>query len=331
MNNFFVNVFSNSCMDKFPDNSLTSFTISLPKPIILNENESWSCALYDLNHSPIIGTVKGDGAQDSITLLNLTQAEIISNLSIGLDINGLVKLILSKSTRPHLYKRVYFHEFLDYSNIENFESNEILKKYSFEVPEYEEHHSINHQFPKFSFRNKSNEVEMYVKHVIKLDKTRSYTMCEILWQCLHTHAKIIKDIKSDESLELMKQYGFTENERNTPTSLLLMHYVKTFVDTVFNCLKDMKGDALESAYMLLYTDFVEPSIISDKQARVLYSCARSANSTKDSIQISKLRYHQVDKHKIQTLSFLFCDETGSQLMMQTSATPTFLVLHFRKN
>lgn len=52
-NSFYVTLFSNGSLEYYPENTLSKFTVKLPYPIVLSNNENWHVGLYGASYTNI--------------------------------------------------------------------------------------------------------------------------------------------------------------------------------------------------------------------------------------------------------------------------------------
>ena len=55
---FFVTLLSNSCLDVFPSNTLSKFTVKMPQVLNLSQHDNWLCGIVNLSHSSINNEVE---------------------------------------------------------------------------------------------------------------------------------------------------------------------------------------------------------------------------------------------------------------------------------
>lgn len=314
MSEFYVTLFSNSDQKKYTNNSTSKFTVTLPKPINIDQTQ-WCVGLTDCYHPKIIGTVSGEaeGDQDKIVLPYL-----VSESTFSYDLNALVNLILSNAVRPNLYTKRFFYEFLNRDNLKEFEVNPNLSQYKTTMNQETHIFKIAPFKILPQFRNKQT---MVARTYIQFESQREYTMKEILHIILSTYYTILNKSKVDNEYGIVVEPGKTIGE-------MLYLYCVSFVNTVRNVTLQYTENI--SNYLLIYSDIVEGSIVGSEVVRFLYAAPRHSEVERDAIEIRNIKYFRLCKSYISEISLIFCDERGRQIMFQDGYLPCYVTLHFKK-
>lgn len=307
---FYITIFSNTSQKSYPYNSTSKFTVSLPRPIKLINSE-YRVGITQCHHPALIGTVnseKGDD-QDCIIFPN-----IVSEQSFTYDLDTLTSLILKNSSRPELYTKRYFHEFLSKDNLKDFDVNDVLKKYRTKIPKGAHKFKITPYDIALQYR-----VSLEDRDYVEFQTNFKYTGKQILYIILNTYYRILLEDNGTK-------YGIIV-EKNKSISDMLYLYAVTFVNSI-RAAAIRYASAEISNYLLIYSDIVEPSIVGNAMSRILYVAPRQSDVNRDTVEIRNVRYERVSKSVVNDISFLFTDENGRQLIFQDGYLPTLLTLHF---
>lgn len=318
MDDFYLTVFSNaSTLQHYPDNSTSRFRVKLPKPLELDDGQ-WSAAVVDIYHPPILGVKKGEGAQDVIIL-----PFIVSEHSFLYDLHAFCTLLLTHAKRPELYTKRYFNDFLNIENLREFELNAAINKHQTTPGAGKQVFKISPFAIATQYRASLTD-----KEYILLESYRAYTLRQVLWCILHAYYKIFTTSQSDE--EILEKYGIVVEKERTIAETLYM-YALTFCNTVrFLAGSNIPEPETTSNYILVYSNLIDPSIVGDTYARLLFITSRQTEVNKDIIQVQNIKYMNVSKKYVDEISFLFCDEQGRQIVFEDGYLPTCIVLHFHK-
>lgn len=307
MPEFFLTLFSNSCLTKFPNNSASKFTVTLPKPLELT-NGNWHVGLFDLFHPRILGSVKsGQNNGDSIKL-----PFIPSEKALQYNLDKFADFIIKHSERPDLYASAdYFDEFLNINNLQSFNVN--LAKYSTEI--------IN---TALTFRLTPFELprlfraSMGDKNYIEIEAGREHSLKQLLWRIMNTYYEIFT--KGDD------QHKGVVKEPDKTVAETLLTYGMAFINAIRE--KSLAISSHESQMLLIYTDIVSESIVGDLLAKLLFITKR-AKGNNEPVVVQNVRYIALSKSFIEDISFIFCDELGAQIMFEDGFSPTVVHLHFK--
>lgn len=315
MSEFYVHLFSSTNQDLYPENSTSKFTVRLPKPLELDNNE-WYVGLVDCSHPVILGTVEGQGEQDVVMF-----PEVNSVNTYTYDLPNLATFLLANSKRPEMYTRRYFHEFLDLDNLKDFNVSEKLIQHKVTPL------GTSHKFKVFPFSILSQyRGDPTKKKYFLFESHRAYTMKQILYYCLSVYYDIFLEAETDSTV--LGYYGLVKEGRSTAEMLQLL--AMSFINSMRHNSLYFTNRDMHANFLLIYTDFIEPSICGNALSRLLLLTSRKLRVTDDLISVKNVKYYRVSKKYIETMSFLFADEKGSQILMENSWSPSSIVLHFRK-
>lgn len=314
---FFVTLFSNSSQDVYPENTMSRFTCRLPRPIKLEGN--YKVGLVEIQYPPYQGVVSNnelsDDFEDQITLPKVSPFLKTNTLSLS----GFINLLIENMKRPTLYMyQRYFHEFLDYFKLDNFEEN--FNKYGsdieVETKETEEVFTVIPLVKQFRSNDLVKKVEIKANKIYKLK--------ELIYQYLKYHFNTYKGFTSNE---LSQEYQM--NEEHIIGSLLynnLQDFIGVFRKVLFSRL--VPADV--GFYFAVHTDIIAPRIIGNSISKVLYFGSQKTYDDLDELYIQNIQYVPVVKNYIEEISFIITNENGERLLFESGYRPVSLTLRFEK-
>lgn len=314
--NFYITLFSNSSQNLFEKNSTSKFTVRLPKPIYVKENEAWEVGLVDCYHPVIIGTIEEgfDDEQDVIIFPTTTRKEF--------DWKVVMYTILHLSKRPELYTKRYFHEFLSIKNLKEFDVSPHLSKYK-TTPDPKSANLI--KVTPFNISPQYREATQNID-IIYLETNKKYTLRQVLWLILNYYHQIyLKAEKGDTAI--FERLGILKEEDKTIAEILQL-YALSIINFIRSYITNLWENT--SNYLLLYTDIIKPNIVGEGFSKLLYCTMRRKEAVEDMIEVKNVKYYQLDKKFIEEISFYFADENSRQIVFENGFLPTCIILHFRR-
>lgn len=330
---FYVTVFSNTSVELY-DNTLSRFQVQLPKTITLDSDFKWNVALTEIIHSTILGT---GNYQDEVLIANTSDvvfdrvdvelAGKTNYLPIG-NTKQVISLIWNNSKQPFLYKPSYFSEFLELSNLENFDTNKKLLQYKVDVLDVNYINTV--LIPPFeytpTYRANKKPVGSKGKDAVDSDYIilqigRSYTCKQILWLILAKFSSLFTRYKENE--KVFENYVIAPSslpDSNSSVAEQLLILVKAIVNAFENRFKQLKSKTLEveSNFFVVYCDFVAHRIVGDQITNALYITSRRYNNQNvDNIVVKNLQYVAVNKLEISSMAFKLCNERGELLYLES--------------
>lgn len=306
---FYVSLFSNSSLEKFPENSASKFQVALPKVLDFSQG-NWVVGVIEIFHPRILGGVSNSKNNGDVVNLPF----IPSEKSFQYDLEQFIDLLLKSSARPEIYwEERYYEEFLNKTNLESFEIN--LKKYATETIDKALTFKIS-PFPK----KPEYRTTMKKKDYIFFEAKRNYSMKQILYKIMEGYFKIFRDDSKE----------FKDIERGSKESIFDALYLHglSFINSIRS--KAATYNPNPSCFVLIYGDFIVPSIVGPGLSKVLYSTRRKVNAIQDSIKVDHVHYIEVNKKFVENIAIFFSDEYGQQLMMEDSFDATYILLHFKQ-
>jgi hypothetical protein len=82
-------------------------------------------------------------------------------------------------------------------------------------------------------------------------------------------------------------------------------------------------------FVYIYTDIIKPRYISDILARYLRVIPNA--STNRHIRFKHIEYIPIETTYIESISILITDGQGEKVNFNSSSTPTYVMLHFKKD
>lgn len=313
-NEFYVTLFSNSSQDIYPENTMSRFTCRLPRPIKLEGN--YRVGLVEIQYPPFQGVVSNnelsDEFEDEITLPEVSS--FLKNKTLPL--SGFIHFLIDNMKQPsiYLYER-YFHEFMDYLKLDNFEEN--FKKYQSNAgAETNEVFSVVPLVKKFKSSDTTKKVE--------IKANRKYKLKEIVYEYLKYH---FKTYKSFTKQELADEYQMGEE-----------HIVGGLLqENMYEFIKVFKKELLTSQlvvdigfYIAVHTDIIAPRIIGNSISKVLYFGSKKTNHDLDELYIQNVQYVPVVKNYIEEISFIITNENGKRILFESGYRPVSITLRFEK-
>lgn len=320
MDSFYVTLFSNSSQNIFPTNSSSKFTLRLPKPLDF-KNEAWSVGLVDIMHPVIEGHVVGDEMEQDLVKFPPVHKQETTKC---LEFEPFIKYTIFNSRKPEVYSKRYFHSFLNIEFLKEFQINEALSRYKTTLTEASSKLGVKlfEILPQFRDSNIADK-----KHCIFFNYDTPYTMRQILWRFLDAYYNLYLEAESNPAI--FSQVGLIRESNKTIAEALLL-YATSFMNKVREIVGKRTSLYEHSNYLLIYADFIKPSIVGNTFARLLYSTMRKKDVNEDLILVQHVKYLLIEKIFIEDVSYLFADEQSRQIKFEDGYLPTSLVLHFKR-
>lgn len=81
----------------------------------------------------------------------------------------------------------------------------------------------------------------------------------------------------------------------------------------------------------VYTDFIKPQFIGNALTRYLRVVAmKNVAKNVQNIQFKPIQYCPVDQKYLESISILIADLEGNRIQFNSSTTPTYILLHFKR-
>lgn len=91
---------------------------------------------------------------------------------------------------------------------------------------------------------------------------------------------------------------------------------------------ELKEDEKKNSMIFIYTDIIEPQVVGDVESR----CLRIINvSDVGYYKFHPIYYYPLSKHIIESIEILITDKHGEKIIISNSITPTYLILHIKRN
>lgn len=258
----------------------------------------------------------------------------------------------SSAKQPFIYTREYFHEFLSPNNLENLETG-VLSKYKTTIPWKDVKNKtatiflvppleIAEKFKSGDTRKNPYDILLDTEGKTLKEKVNNtdyivflydfeYTCHQIFYRILTKLRDIFNKYKNDpEQLKRFK-LPFKPAVDTTVTDVLL--FAASYLVHVYQQHYEMykaQSKKVDSYYVMIYSDFVEPHVVGDQISNILYLTSTPNNDKTESIEVKNLQYIPVNKFYIDSMAFKLCNEYGEQLFLAPGYLPTSISLHFKK-
>lgn len=257
----------------------------------------------------------------------------------------------SSSKQPFIYTREYFHEFLLPNNLNNLETG-VLSKHKTMIPWSDVRNGTSTIFlvppleivEKFKSEDdvktpldilKETEGKSFKDKVknsdyIVFEYDHEYTCHQILYRILLKLKDLYNKYKTNpEHLEKFK-IPFKITTENTIEDVLF--YAASYLVDVYQKHYEIykQNEKIDSYYVMIYSDFVEPHVVGDQISNILYLTTTPNNKKSGLIEVKNLQYIPVNKSYIESMTFKLCNEYGEQLFLAPGYLPTSITLHFKK-
>ena len=334
-NQFFVRLFSTQSQHLYKNNTKTSFTCHLPKPIVLDA--SYECGLCSIYHDKIVG-VKD-------------QPENLSHfVAANYELDQLIDVI-KHSPNIALYDDHYFEKFDndEYYDVNN--EGSIFTKFTQKV----DHLKARAAAPTESFF-RINPVDLNPSNILSLsDKNRfgsiairksgDYRVSALLEEYLlgiifeHLYvlygknAHIIQKEKEKATPRCPQSHEELNNQIIRNIEPIVRAKAMEFIKPIK--LAAAKANVTGSHYVAIYTDIISPYINGNAMSKILFLTDRAAKA--EPLTVTNVEYFPVEKQFISDISILICNDRQEQLVFRSvhenfidADKPTSITLHFRK-
>lgn len=314
---FFVTLFSNSSMDIYPENTMSSFTCKLPRPIKLEGN--YRVGMVEIQYPPILGRVRNHFGTNDENDEDVIELPTESNyMGKTLNLQSFIFLICRNIKSPRFYENDrYFNEFNHVNKLTNFEEN--FAKYDKNIKSTEKTLKYYSVVPQVKQFRSDDDIKVFNIPCTK------YKLKEILYRYLEYHYQTYKSFSPSE---LAKLYNIAEDPFQI--GYLLFQNAKAFIDELRTMLPKVYNIKKEPIYLAIHTDIVEPRIIGNQISKILYFGSKHMNAELDEIYIQNIQFVPLSHNYIEEISFLITDETGIRILFESGYYPLSITLKFEK-
>ena len=304
---FYVTLLSNSCLDLYPSNTLSKFTVKLPQVLNLSPHEKWSCGIVNMSHSAIKIKSPGIPAIENQPPVSAPQTNAtINNSSISIRFKDGHQYNVEQRDISDMFqsnkKLISFYKDLDFS------------KYKNAALKLEE----------------TNWLDLHEKTLVNMkDKRQFYVRIN------HDYSPIslLEDILSQMVFKEWSAYiDFFQNKAVFNQSPEVRGYFTVSENTSTNRNRRATSTRTGSTpdYLCCYCDIIYPQIVSDQFSRLLLMAPIQNYGKQVLLQMNKVQYCDVEKTRISEINFLISDRYSEQIEFEASDYMTRVLLHFKK-